>query len=217
MTIRRDLRALAADGRLLRFRGGAIAEGGANRPFAEVEVEHFSEKSRIGEAAAELVLDRETILLDVGTTQLQLARHLKDRPLTVITSNLAVYEELLPKASIELILLGGRVDRAYRSLTGFLVEEALTQLSTDRAFMSAVGLRPDLSVMDDAMGEMRVKRAMIAAAGSVVLMLDSSKFGVEGGARVCGPNEIDVLITDTGAPAEIIEELTDRGVRVICV
>lgn len=216
MTIRRDLRALAADGRLLRFRGGAIAEG-VNRPFAEVEVEHFAEKDRIGAAAAELVLDRETILLDVGTTQLQLARHLKDRPLTVITSNLAVYEELLPNASVELILLGGRVDRAYRALAGFLVEEALTQLSADRAFMSAVGLRSDLSVMDDAMGEMRVKRAMIAAAGSVVLMLDSSKFGVEGGARVCGADEIDVLITDQGAPQDLIEKLRDRGVRIICV
>jgi DeoR/GlpR family transcriptional regulator of sugar metabolism len=214
MTIRRDLQTLAEEGKLVRVRGGAVV-GDANRPFAEVEAEHFDAKSRIGAVAAQLVEDGETILIDIGTTPLQLARHLAGRQATVMTNNLAVFEKLVDEPAIDLILLGGQLHREYRALSGFLVEEALAQLSADRAFISAVGLRRDLSVVDDAVGEMRIKRAMIAAAGNVVLLLDSSKFGSEGGARICEANRIDVLVTDKDAPEDMVRQLERRGVRVL--
>ena len=214
MTIRRDLYALAGERKLVRVRGGAVTDV-SSRPFAEVEVEHYAERDRIGAAAAGLISEGETVLVDIGTTPLQLARHLGGLRLTVITNNLAVYEELAPDPLVDLILLGGQVNREYRALGGFLVEDALRQLSADRGFIGAAGVRRDLTIVDDAVGEMRIKRAMIAAAGEVILLVDSSKFGIEGGARVCGPEAIDVLVTDAGISPQMARDFEERGVRVV--
>ena len=160
MTVRRDLRDLESEGKLTRVYGGAVA---ADEPsFAEVVVERLDRKERIGAAAAELVQDGQTIMLDIGTTTLQLARHLRGRSVTVITSNLAAYEELLPEADIELVLLGGVVRRNYRSLVGVLAEDALRQLRADVAFLGASGLEGDCSVVDSTMVEVPIKRAMLA-------------------------------------------------------
>ena len=215
MTVRRDLDHLHRTGQLRRVHGGATIETG-EPPFAEVAVARYAEKDRIGLAAAQLVRDGETLLLDIGTTTLQLARHLHGRSLRVVTSNLAVYEELLPEQDVELVLLGGTVRRNYRSLVGFLAEEALRQLRVDRLFLGACALHPDLSVMDDTMAEVPVKRGMLAAAREVDLLMDADKFtGSAGVARVCGADAIDVLITDDRAPADRVEQLQSAGVQVV--
>ena len=117
MTVRRDLRELAREGKLERVRGGAVQAGG-EPPFEETVSERFAAKDRIGAAAAGLVRDGETVMIDIGTTTLQAAHHLHGRSLTVITTSLAVYEELLPDHAIELLLPGGIVRRNYRSLVG---------------------------------------------------------------------------------------------------
>ena len=157
MTIRRDLEALARSGKLRRVHGGAIPSWDGSAPpeqgpatFEENVVYRLAEKDRIGAAAASLINDGETVLLDVGTTTLQAARHLRDRRLTLITNNLAAYQELQSASGIELILLGGVVDRQYQSLTGFLAEDALRQIRADRLLLSASAVRAsDLSVLDD--------------------------------------------------------------------
>lgn len=223
MTIRRDLEALACEGMLTRVHGGAVpastsppSNGIRRANFAENAVHHLIEKDRIGAAAAQLVRDGETILLDVGTTTLQLARHLRDRVLTVITSNLAAYEELLDAPRIELLLLGGVVDRHYRSLGGLLAEESLRQVRADRAFLSASAIRAsDLAVLDDTAVDLRLKRGMIAAASEVVLLADAEKFGQLRPVRVCGPHDLDVLITDHAAPRQVLLSFEDAGVRVL--
>ena len=213
MTVRRDLRDLEQEGKLTRVYGGAVA---ADEPsFAEVVVERLDRKSRIGAAAAELVRDGQTIMLDIGTTTLQLARHLRGRSVTVITSNLAAYEELLPETSVELVLLGGVVRRNYRSLVGVLAEDALRQLRADVAFLGASGIEKDLSVLDSTMVEAPIKRAMLASATRSVLLADSAKFGMRGVVRVCGPEELDTLVTDTDAPADARLKLARAGVEVI--
>src|SRR3954451_19218426 len=213
MTVRRDLQALERDGKLTRVHGGAVLS--AEPAFAEVVVERLGAKDRIGAAAAALVEDGQTIMLDIGTTTLQLARHLRGREVTVITSNLAAYEELLPETSVELVLLGGIVRRNYRSLVGVLAEDALRQLRADVAFLGASGVEDDLAVVDTTMVEVPIKRAMMAAAARTVLLADSAKFGMRGVVRVCGPEELDVLITDTEAPASARRALGEAGVEVI--
>jgi DeoR family transcriptional regulator, fructose operon transcriptional repressor len=226
MTIRRDLESLASQGMLLRVHGGAVsAAAGGDRPavdrhasFSDNVVHRWAEKDRIGAAAAELVEDGDVILLDVGTTTLQLARHLRNRALTVITNNLAAYDELQASDRIELLLLGGLVDRHYRSLGGVLAEEALRQVRADRAFLSASAIRvSDLSVLDDTAVDLRLKRGMIAAAGEVILLADAEKFGQMRPVRVCGPDELNVLITDRGAPPAALDAFQSAGVRVVHV
>jgi DeoR/GlpR family transcriptional regulator of sugar metabolism len=214
MTVRRDLAHLAREGKLVRVHGGAISER-EEPPFAEIAVERLDAKERIGRAAAELVRDGETVMIDIGTTTLQLARALHGRELTVVTSSLAVVEELLPDHSIELLVLGGLVRRNYRSLVGLLAEDALRQLSADVAFLGASGIRDDLAVMDSTMVEVPIKRGMIAAAGRRVLLVDAQKFRMAGGVRVCGARELDAVVTDAGDDVAAVASLVEAGVAVV--
>src|SRR5215208_2414582 len=213
MTVRRDLRDLEREGKLTRVHGGAIFSGEPS--FAEVVVERLDAKDRIGAAAAALVEDGQTILLDIGTTTLQLARHLRGREVTVITTNLAAYEELLPETSVELVLLGGVVRRNYRSLVGVLAEDALRQLRADIAFLGASGVEEDLAVVDTTMVEVPIKRAMMAAASRTVLLADAAKFGMRGVVKVCDAAEVDALVTDDEVPPAAGEALTGAGVEVL--
>lgn len=206
-TARRDLDALGRAGRLTRVYGGAVATGraGDERPFAEVAVDDLADKAAVARRAAELVADGDVVLLDIGTTTLQLAKLLRGREVTVVTSSLAVFDELRDDPAVTLILLGGQVRRNYRSLVGFLTESSLRQLHVSRLFLGASGVLPDGGVLDSTQVEVPIKRAMLAAARQVVLLATVGKFpGTTGLARVCGPRDIDTLITnDTSDPATL--------------
>ncbi len=214
MTVRRDLARLAREGKVTRVHGGAVNER-EEPPFAAIAAERHAEKLRIGSAAASLVEDGQAVMIDIGTTTLALARHLHGRKLRVITSNLAVVEELHQDPDIELIVLGGVVRRNYRSLVGVLAEDALRQLSADIAFLGASGIREDLSVMDTTMVEVPIKRGMIAASGRTVLLVDAGKFEMTGAVRVCGAGELDVVVTDAGAEHPGVAALEREGVEVV--
>jgi DeoR/GlpR family transcriptional regulator of sugar metabolism len=214
MTVRRDLQALASDGKLERVHGGAV-DVESERPFSEIVVERLEAKDRIGRAAAALVEDGQTVMIDIGTTTLQVARHLRGRSLTVVTTNLAVYEELLPEPDIELVLPGGAVRRNYLSLVGMLAEDALRRLRADIAFLGTSGIDADLAVWDTTMVEVPIKRAMIAASKRTVLLADAEKFGMDAMVRVCEASELDAIVTDERVPTERREALDEAGVEVI--
>ncbi|WP_432938597.1 DeoR/GlpR family DNA-binding transcription regulator [Kribbella sp. CA-253562] len=214
-TIRRDLEQLHAQGRLTRVYGGALAVDGGDEPFAEVSEVHADEKNRIARAAAELIEDGESVLLDIGTTALRLAQQLHGRSLTVVTSNLAVLEELQNDEQIEIIVLGGFLRRSYRSLVGYLTEESLRQLHVDTLFLGTSGVRPDGRVMDSTMIEVPVKRAMIRAADRVVLLADATKFPGHGVAKVCDPSELTTVVTEASADEHTRAQLTEAGVQVV--
>jgi DeoR/GlpR family transcriptional regulator of sugar metabolism len=213
MTVRRDLRELARDGKLERVRGGAVnAEG--EPPFEETVVERYEAKNRIGAAAAALVLDGQTVMIDIGTTTLQAAHHLHGRRLTVVTTSLAVYEELLPDHAIELLLPGGVVRRNYRSLVGMLAEDSLRQLKADVLFLGTSAVDERLAVWDDTMVEVPIKRAMIEAAASVVLLADAEKFSTSGTVRVCEAGAIDHIVTDGAVPPAARAAIDEAGIEV---
>lgn len=214
-TVRRDLSQLDDEGLLRRVYGGAAPIDGRDDPFVDVAEVRVAEKDAIASRCAELVHDGETVLLDIGTTAHRVARQLRGRSLTVVTSNLAVYEELADDTSIELVLLGGMLRREYRSLVGFLTEDNLRQVHADRLFLGTSGVRPGGQVMDTTVVEVPVKRAMIAASDQVVLVADADKFPGTGMARVCGPEELDVVVTNAGADAVTTAAFREVGVEVI--
>ena len=133
----------------------------------------------------------------------------------MITSNLAVLEELADDPGIELLLLGGMLRRQYRSLVGFLTEDNLRQVHADVLFLGTSGVRPDGRVMDTTVVEVPVKRAMIAASDQVILLADSAKFPGRGMAGVCGPGQLDILVTNTPAEPLTAARLREAGVTVI--
>lgn len=214
-TIRRDLVQLDKEGRLSRVHGGAVAAADTDDPFAEVAMQRVDEKDAIAVRATELIKDGEAVLLDIGTTAHRLARTLHGRSLTVITSNLMVYEELKDDADIQIVLLGGIVRRSYHSLVGFLTEDNLRQVHADRLFLGTSGVRPGGHVMDTTAVEVPLKRAMIAAADQVVLLADASKFPGTGIARVCGPEDVDVVVTNAPADVTTFKSLAEANVEVI--
>lgn len=214
-TVRRDLSRLDHEGLLTRVHGGAVAHPDTEPPFAEVATSGLPDKEEIACRAATLVHDGDVLLLDIGTTTMCLARQLRGRSLTIMTSSLAVYEELGVDPAIQLILLGGVVRRNYRSLVGFLTEDALRQVHATTLFLGASGVRPDGYVMDTTHVEVPVKRAMIAAADRVVLLADAGKFPGSGYARVCGPSELDLVVTNATACRATVGALREANVEVV--
>jgi DeoR/GlpR family transcriptional regulator of sugar metabolism len=126
-----------------------------------------------------------------------------------------VYVELADDEGIELVLLGGMVRREYRSLVGFLTEDNLRQVHADHLFLGTSGVRPDGRVMDTTVVEVPVKRAMIKAADKVVLLADAQKFPGTGMAKVCGPEDLDAVVTNAPVDPVTRSSLEEAGVEVV--
>lgn len=195
-TIRRDLISLDEEGLLRRVYGGAVSNHEDDEPFDDVAAVHVRSKFAIATKCAELIQDGQTVLLDIGTTAQQVAAQLHGRRLTVITTNLAVFDELESDENIELVVLGGSYRRQYRSLVGFLAEDALRQIRADVLILGTSGVDAEGVVMDTTLIEVPIKRAMIEASDKVILAADSSKFPGVGVAKVCGPRALNAIVTE---------------------
>ncbi|MGH2555559.1 MAG: DeoR/GlpR family DNA-binding transcription regulator [Actinomycetota bacterium] len=217
VTIRRDLDDLANRGLIRRVRGGALRPGALRYepPFDQSRIERAEQKRRVGRAAAKLVQPGDTVIIDIGTTALELSRNLHGHDgLTVVTNNLAVYEELVGDDSVDILLLGGMVRRNYRSLVGFLTEESLRGIRADLAFIGISGISDDLTLLDTTIEEIPAKRAMIEASRRVVLLADGTKFLGSGLGRVADIETIHVVVTTDDAPEERLDAVRDRGIEV---
>ena len=215
-TIRRDLNLLSADGMLRRVRGGGAVEADAV-PFTDVASRFQAEKDRIAERAATMVCDGDVVIVDIGTTTAMLARRLRGKRITVITSSLAVVDQLRYDDGVELIVLGGVVRKTYQSMVGVLTEQALSQVRAHICFLGTSGVRPDGYVMDSTGIEVPVKRAMIASSARAVVLADGSKYPGSGLLSVCGPGSVATLVTDEGADPATLEVLRAAGVGVVTV
>ncbi|NQU09696.1 DeoR/GlpR transcriptional regulator [bacterium] len=216
MTIRRDLAELAATGQLVRTHGGALLArpGHIEFAFQRRGEAHHREKHAIARAAAALVGPGMTVSLDTGTTTLAIARAIAgvDR-LKVLTSSLAIAAALYPHENIELVLLGGIARQGSPDLHGDLTEENLRRFRVQIAFLGADAVSPDGCYTVDA-GVARVSRAMIANAIQKVLVADHSKFQNTAFRRFAALNDLDLLITDGGAPPATRRWLS-RAVRQV--
>lgn len=224
-TIRRDLELLDRNGELTRTYGGAVLTPGATvedhgRSAEEGTFDETTDadlKRRMAEAAAAMVVDGSVIILDIGTTTPLVARLLRGRDITVITSSLAVFDELRDDDAVRLVLLGGVVRRNYRTLVGSLAELALSQVSADIVFLSCTGVRANGHVVDNMAVEAPIKQSMIAASDRVVLLASEAKFPGTGALRLCSLTEVDALVTTTGAPEETLALCRNAGGEVTVV
>lgn len=209
-TVRKDLRYLAERGVMARAYGGAIDSGvvGGIPPEPNYEVkrtEHLDEKRRIGVRAAALVKPGDTVVLDSGTTAIQLAEALPDIELTVVTNDFGVLGTLAAKHNIHLVMLGGELRRRNMAFYGGLTVEALDALHVDKLFLGVDGFDLERGVTTHYEPEALLNRKMVEAAREVVCITDSSKFGKVCLHRIIPVTALDMLITDTGAPEDISE------------
>jgi DeoR/GlpR family transcriptional regulator of sugar metabolism len=220
VTIRADLQALADYNLLVRTHGGAVPAG---RGLPELSLslrrqQQVMEKSRIGEAAAQLVVDGDAIFLDTSSTALAIAQRLKQRRhLTVITNSLAIAQEMLDAAGVSVVMPGGQLRRETASLIGPDGLEILRKFNIQKGFFGAHGLSVPEGLTDVSAAEVEVKRPLVAMCRQVVAVLDSTKWGRVGLASFAKMDQIDIVITDTLAPADRIAEVRAAGIEVLVV
>lgn len=216
-TIRKDLDKLENMGLLDRVHGGAVLKRTGNSvfPIEQRKLQNLSEKQRIGAAALEYVQEGDSVIIDGGTTTLELARLLGDKKILAITGDLKIAFELMNKTNVDLFITGGRLRRegAY-TLLGRDTERILEKYKAKKVFLgtTALDMETGLSVLSS--DEAEVKKAMLAAAQEVVCLVDYSKFHHVAFAPFCPMERINILITDSRIPPEEQELLQRRGIRV---
>jgi DeoR family transcriptional regulator of aga operon len=221
VTVRSDLDLLASRGEVHRIRGGAIPRAlhDRERPFEETEESFAEEKVAIGRAAAELVRDGESLLMDVGTTTAAAARALSARTelenVVVFTNGLktALYlEEGHPRITV--VVLGGTLRPLQHSLVDPLASLILDQIRVRTLLLGCNGVDAEGGVTNVNLPEAEVKKRMIAAAGRRVVLADGSKIGAVELARLCPISEVDLVITGQSADPAAVEALEERGCEV---
>jgi DeoR family transcriptional regulator of aga operon len=222
VTIRGDLDALAEVGAVIRSHGGALrpAEAPEERPIEVKEALRHAEKVRIGYAAAQMIKDGETIMLDSGTTTVEIARqvrYLKLRSLTVITNALNIAMELATQPKVRLILIGGILRQMSYSLAGPAAEQALPSLYAERLYLGVDGLDANVGLLTHDVLMARLNALMIEVSREVVVVADSTKFQRRGLSVISGLDAVHKLVTDSGAPPEAVADLRARGVEVLVV
>jgi DeoR/GlpR family transcriptional regulator of sugar metabolism len=176
-TIRRDLATLSADGEVVRTYGGALAAG-SEQSLHEREHLALPQKAAIAAAAEGLVQPGQLLLLDAGTTVAALATRLAaHRGITVVTSGLTTMQALQDADGVELVVLGGTVRHVSLGMVGPLAEAALAGITADLAFLGADGVTAERGICEQTAAQASLKRAMVAGAGRVVVLADSSKLG----------------------------------------
>lgn len=207
MTIRRDIQKLVEAGQVIRIPGGARIEHwrGAERSFFERLQKMSSAKRSIGAAAAALVQDGESVVLDSGTTTLYVARELRiRRNVVVITFSLAVLEELASAENIRVELTGGVYRSSSHDLIGHAVGKSLTSIYADTVIFGAAAISFNRGVM---VHDPDAQRELLQAGKRKILVVDSSKIGTEATYRLCGIEDCDLLLTDNGVAHEDVARL----------
>lgn len=196
-TIRRDFQEMEKKNLLKRTHGGAVdIRGRSFEPtFKEKKEEYLEEKETIGRLAADLVEDGDAVILDTGTTTLEIAKRLKHKSITVITNSLDVAEELSESENIELIMTGGVLRGNTRAMVGTLAEGTLRNFKADLAFIGVNGLDLDAGLTTPNHVEASTKKAMMNASHKIYVACDESKFNRVSFAVIASVNELTGVVT----------------------
>jgi DeoR family fructose operon transcriptional repressor len=214
MTIRRDLRQLAAQGLVNRVAGGASgAPAATGAPFEERRDAATAEKSAVARAAVALVPPGSVAALDAGTTVAALAVQLPGG-VTVVSHSVPVITSCTGRGDIELIALGGAYQASTRSFTGPITRSSLDDLAVDVAVLSATAAGA-AGVYSANAADADTKRAMARIAGRVVLLLDHGKIGARAPMRFLDLDAVDVVVTDPGATPDQLGLLRSRCREVV--
>lgn len=218
MTIRRDLDELERQGLAQRKHGGAVSTGKLR--FLQMGLPQYQAtdaKAAIGKLAAELVAPGQTVMIDTGTTALEVARHLpQNADITVATTSLCVAQDLY-NSSIKVLLLGGFLRDEFPSVYGPMTEKLLHDIRVDILFIGCDGADSRTGFYSNDLHISNLEQAMIHIANRVVVVTESSKFGRRAFARYTTPEEVDILVTDQLLSTVDTEALKEQGVEVLKV
>ncbi len=220
VTIRSDLNELHDRGLVQRSHGGAVIQDIVFResPLHERLKNQSKEKQRIGAMAATLIKEGETVILDSGTTTLEVARQIKNiQHLQVITNGVNIAVELLGSRHTQTIMMGGTVRNDSASIVGRATEDMLEQFSADKLFLCGAGCDPEFGVSGTNLEETMANRAMLRAAREIIVVADASKFTRRSMSLIASFSEVDIVISDTSLLPELQERVRSFGCKLILV
>lgn len=220
MTIRNDLAALARRGLIEKVHGGAVTKEPltAEPSYYEKAARNLEEKRRIGRKALELIEEGMAVFIGNGTTTMQIVRALKEKPvpnIRVFTNALTHAVELAEIPGIEVYVIGGYLRGVSYAMVGPLAHSALGSAYFDRAFLGANGVSPAHGVTIPSLEEADTAAEVVRRARELVVVADHSKLGVVAHAKIADLREVHVLITDSAAPADMLNALAASGLEII--
>ncbi len=213
-TARRDLEYLESLGQIRRTRGGAAFVGEGLFGFDDRHNLAVREKQRIGRAAADLIGPGETIILDGGTTTLEVARCLAEKSLQVVTNSLPIVNHLVGVSGVEVVFLGGYLYPKTGVALGELTVAALKQVHARRLIMGVGGITA-AGIFNSNSLLVEAERQMMESADEVIVVADSGKFGHSELVRLCGLNNVHRLVTDAGLSSEWQHEVQSVGIELV--
>jgi DeoR family transcriptional regulator of aga operon len=218
VTIRNDLNELSNRGLVVRSRGGAVVSTRLTRELSVQEkyTENLAIKRKLGQAVVDLLgEDVRSLVIDSGTTTEEVAKCLGGRAgLKVMTNGLNVASVLATHEGIEVMVTGGTLRRKSMSFFGHHAEAIFRYMHFDRFILGVDGFDMKIGIATHFEPEASLNRAMCNASSEIIVVTDSSKFGLRGSHVICRHDEIDALVTDTGVHESVVDFLTDSGVRV---
>lgn len=220
VTIRADLQDLARRKLVVRTHGGAVLPEAGPYSLFELALKmrqkrQVIEKQCIGQAGAAMVADGDAIVLDSSSTALAIAQQLKNhRQVTVITNALAVAQTLFDAPGVTVVMIGGTLQRDTVSLTGLDGLDLLQKFNLQKGFFGAHGLSFREGLTDVSAAEAEVKRPLAAKCRQLIAVLDATKWGRVGLASFAPVTAISTIITDTGAPLNLVNQARSMEIEV---
>ena len=219
MTLRRDIISLEEQGLVKRTRGGAVAM--SNIMIVTEDVYHkrasinTGKKIEIAKKAASLFTQGCSIFIDAGSTMMFFERELPDEYCSILTTGVNVALELMKKHNPIVTIVGGQLNKSSFAVTGINTGNMLDDMNIDVAFLASTGCTFDSGFTCGTYTDCELKRMMVHKARRTIILMDSTKFGRNMPFTFANIDDVDILVTDSDVPREIMEHLKDRGITVI--
>ncbi|MGN0157807.1 MAG: DeoR/GlpR family DNA-binding transcription regulator [Brotaphodocola sp.] len=222
-TIRRDLENLEEKGKLRRIHGGAMRlepeheRAAVYEPFEKRTRENSSYKEEVAFEAVHYISEGQAIALDSGTTSLELARAIKNRfrSLTVVTNSLTIANELADAAGITLILTGGIYNPEEKAFLSDMATMILSRINIDILFLTTCGISVERGITYQRTDDLIIQSKLMEASDKTIVITDSSKLGTNSLVRMCGIEEISMIITDSHASEKNMQTFEKAGIKVV--
>lgn len=215
-TLRRDLQELSEAGLVQRVHGGALPLAPSPAPYAARRETSLTAKREVAMRAVRLIRPSQILLLDGGTTVLEVARHLPtDLRLMVVTPSPPVATALAEHPGVEIILIGGRLNPRTMTVTGSSAYRALEELNADLCLLGVCSLHPELGLTGLDYEEAQLKRLMVRQAGETAVLLTADKLGTASPYKVAEVSELTHLVTEASVPDEVLAPYRRAGVSVV--
>jgi DeoR/GlpR family transcriptional regulator of sugar metabolism len=215
-TIRRDLRELAAEGRLQRVHGGALPSSSAIAPFAERQSVKMDAKKRVARKGAQLISSGQVVIVDGGTTTSELITFFPpDLRITVVTHSPSIALGLVDHPSIEVILIGGRLYKHSIVAVGAAAIEGIENIHADLFFMGVTGIHPEAGLTTGDFEEACIKRAFSGRAAETVVLASPEKINTASSFVIGDVSSVNTIVVEDNTDKEWIRAVSEKGVSVV--